>query len=144
MKKLTLLFTISFITISMYSQADAITGQWYTDGKESVIEIYSKNGKFYGKVVWMEEPHNEDGTIKRDKENPNAKLRNRPLKGLEIMKGLEYDAADHEWLDGEIYDPENGKTYSCQAELKGNDKLALRGYVGVSLIGRTTEWTRKK
>lgn len=127
-----------------YSQADAIVGQWYTDGKESVIEVYKKNNKYYGKIVWMEEPKNEDGTIKRDIENPDEDLRNRPLKGLEIMKGLEYDADDKEWKDGEIYDPENGKTYSCQAELDGRDVLALRGYLGISLIGRTTEWIRKE
>jgi uncharacterized protein (DUF2147 family) len=50
--------------------------------------------------------------------------------------------ADGTWTDGSIYDPASGYTYRCQLSLDGNDRLRLRGYVGVPLIGRTTTWTR--
>jgi uncharacterized protein (DUF2147 family) len=58
-----------------------------------------------------------------------------------ILKGFEKDG-DNEYEDGTIYDPKNGKTYSCIIRQKGN-KLSVRGYIGVSLIGRTTTWTKE-
>ena len=64
-----------------------------------------------------------------------------PLLNLQILKDFVYDAEDKEWEDGTIYDPKNGKTYSCYMTLDGT-KLNVRGYVGVSMIGRTSVWTR--
>lgn len=132
------------IAVITFGQSGAIVGQWYTDGKESIIEVYEQNNKYYGKLIWLEEPRDENGKIKRDAENPDESLRDRPLKGLVLMKGLTYDSDDKEWVDGEIYDPESGNTYSCHARLKNSDVLYLRGYMGISLIGRTTEWVRKE
>jgi uncharacterized protein (DUF2147 family) len=56
-----------------------------------------------------------------------------------LLRGLEKDG-DHEYDNGKIYDPKNGKTYSCKITHKGNT-LDLRGFVGISLIGRTSTWT---
>ncbi len=123
-------------------EADKIVGQWYTDKNESIVEIYKVGNKYHGKIIWIENPNNEDGTIKRDKDNPDPKLRNRTIQGLEIMTGLEFD--DDEWEDGEIYDPQSGNTYSCYIELENANTLSMRGYMGISILGRTTVWTRKK
>ena len=60
--------------------------------------------------------------------------------GLEILRNFKFDN-DDEWEGGKIYDPESGKTYSCNMSLTGNE-LKVRGYVGVSLLGRTETWTR--
>ena len=86
----------------------------------------------------MREP-NENGKPKVDKNNPDDDLKSRPLVGMELLSDFEFD--DDEWEDGEIYDPESGKTYSCEMTLDGNT-LNVRGYIGVSWVGRTTEWTR--
>ena len=59
------------------------------------------------------------------------------------MKDLEYDG-DDEWEDGTIYDSDSGKTYSCSMEIDKNGVLGIRGYIGFSLIGQTTEWTKCK
>lgn len=121
--------------------ADAITGIWWNAEKTAKIQVYEQSGEYYGKIVHLEVPNDESGKPKTDSKNPNEKLRSRPRKGLVILEGLKYDS-DGEYENGEIYDPESGKTYSAKAELDGKDKLDLRGYIGFSLIGRTSTWTR--
>lgn len=121
--------------------ADAITGIWWNAEKTAKIQVYENNGKYFGKIVHLETPNDERGNPKTDIKNPNEKLRTRPRLGLVILEDLNYEG-DGEYEDGEIYDPESGKTYSANAELKGKDKLDLRGYIGFSLIGRTSTWTR--
>lgn len=58
-----------------------------------------------------------------------------------MLTGFRFDG-DDEWKDGDIYDPESGKTYSCYLSLKDNNTLKVRGYIGVSLFGRSETWTR--
>ena len=77
-----------------------------------------------------------------DKENSDPKLKTRPLMGLPILQGLNYSSGA--WKDGKIYDPKNGKTYSCELTLKSPDVLEVTGYIGFSFVGRTVEWTRVK
>ena len=77
----------------------------------------------------------------RDRYNPNPALRNRAVVGMEIFSGLAL-AADHAWAGGEIYDPASGKTYDCTLALEGENRLKLRGYIGIPLLGRTTTWIR--
>jgi len=64
------------------------------------------------------------------------------IHGLNLVWGFKY-AKDNRWVGGKIYDPDNGKTYSCKMNLEG-DELKVRGYIGFSLIGRTTVWNRKQ
>ena len=142
MKSGLLLGFVLLLSFSVQAQsASDITGLWWNAEKTAKIEVYEEGGKYFGKIVHLVEP-NENGKPKTDKENPDAKLKNRKLEGLVILEGLEYDE-DNEYEDGEIYDPKSGKTYSANAELKG-DKLDLRGYIGISLIGRTSTWERIK
>mgnify|MGYP006296552083 CR=1 FL=1 len=148
MKKLHLIFMISVAVLfclnanAQGKPGDKIWGEWFTDGKKSVIKIYrAKNGMYYGKIVWLEEPR-ENGKPKLDKENPDKSKRDKPLIGLLLLREFDYEG-DNEYSGGTIYDPENGKTYRCTMTMKG-DKLFVRGYVGVKAFGRTTTWTRKK
>lgn len=121
------------------AQADPIEKVWLNGQKTGKIQIYkAKDGKFYGKIVWLAEP-NRDGKPKLDINNTNEKLRTRPVMGLLILRGFTKDGAA-EYEDGTIYDPKNGKTYSCKMTLKGST-LEVRGYVGVSMLGRTDTWT---
>lgn len=127
------------VNVSANAQADPIEKVWYNQEKTAKIQVYkAKNGKFYGKMVWLKEPL-ENGKPKVDKENPDTKKRNTPLIGLVLLSGLEKDG-DKEYDGGKIYDPKNGKTYSCKITHNGNS-LDLRGFVGISLIGRTSVWT---
>ncbi len=132
---------VLFMSFAASAQnADAITGVWWNAEKTAKVQVYEQDGKYFGKIIELVEP-NENGKPKMDKENPNNKLKSRPLKGLVILTALEYDE-DNEYEDGEIYDPKSGKTYSCNAKLVNKDQLDLRGYIGFSLIGRTSTWTR--
>ncbi len=122
-----------------YCQSDKIEGTWFNDIKDAKIQIYKSNdGKFYGKIIWLKEPV-KNGKPKLDDKNRNEKLQKQPIVGLVILKGFEKDGDTYE--DGTIYDPENGKTYDCKITYKGKT-LSIRGYVGISMFGRTTVWER--
>jgi len=126
-----------------YAQKDKIEGFWLNQEKEARIEIYkAKNGKFYGKIVWLKEP-TRDGKPKTDIHNPKAELRSQPIVGLLILKGFEKDG-DKTYENGTIYDPKNGKTYSCKITYENANTLSIRGYIGISMLGRTTTWTRSQ
>ncbi len=129
----------------IHAQAGRITGYWLTEEGESQIEIYRVAGnKFNGRIVWLEEPLEEDGRIKRDDNNPDRSLRNRPITGLEILKDFTFNSTKQEWEKGTIYDPQNGRTYDCVIRLDGNT-LRLRGFVlGMRFLGRETTWTREQ
>ena len=120
---------------------DRLEGLWYNEEKTAKIEIYlAKDQKYWGKIVWLKEPL-RDGKPKVDAYNKNPKLRERPILGLPILKHF-VKKDDDTYEDGEIYDPKNGKTYSCIITFKNPNELGIRGYIGISLIGRTTIWTR--
>ena len=132
-----------FITIFCQAQSDDILGVWLEEKKESKIEVYKKGNSFFGKIIWLKEPLDEDGNIKLDKKNPNNLMRENPINGLVIMKDLKYKKKG-EWSDGEIYDARSGKTYSLEVYMTNQNKLDLRGYLGFTLFGKTTTWTRVK
>jgi len=125
-----------------FAQKDQVEGLWLNEEKTAKVQIYlAKDGKYYGKIVWLKDP-TKDGKPKVDEKNPKESLRNTPLMGLLILKGFEKDGSTG-YEDGTIYDPKNGKTYDCKMTYKGKT-LDIRGYVGISLIGRTTTWTRSE
>ena len=121
---------------------DAGLGQWLTEGDKAVVEIFKCEDRYCGKIVWLKKPKNPDGSDVLDTENPDPSKRNRTVIGLNLVWGFRYDESKG-WVDGSIYDPDNGKTYSCKMNLEG-DTLKVRGYVGISLFGRTTVWKRKQ
>jgi uncharacterized protein (DUF2147 family) len=135
-----------FVPLFLYAQANKIEGTWYNDKKSSTILITKgSDGKYQGKINWLEEPM-ENGKPKVDDQNPDTKLQNRPILGLVIVKNFKYDSEKKRWVEGRIYDPDNGKTYDCYAWFEdGNtNQLQLKGYVaGIKALGRTTIWTRK-
>jgi len=146
MKKVSLISTLSllFFSTSFLVKAqseNAILGVWYNTEKTAKVEILKKGSAFIGKIVWLKDT-NPGGKPAVDKDNPDAKLKTRPLMGLNLLEDLKYDSGM--WEDGTIYDPKTGKTYSCQVTLKSKDVLEVKGYIGFSLIGRTVEWTKAK
>ena len=96
---------------------------------------------FGGRIIWLRDPLTEEGGVKLDENNPDPKLREQTILGLLIMKDLNYRGEGY-WADGSIYDARNGTTYSLEVTMPEKNILKLRGYWGISLIGRTTTWTR--
>lgn len=147
MNILAIMFLTSWSVGSLFAQshkADDIVGTWLNEEKTGKVQIFKISGKYYGKLVWLKEPNDKvTGKPRTDIENPDPKLKNTPLIGLVNLKGFEFNGKD-EWKDGTIYDPKNGKTYSCFIKFDSPDILKIRGYIGVSLLGRTTLWSRSE
>lgn len=125
------------------ANAQSVTGKWKTFDDEtkeakSIVEITERDGKIYGKVIEILNPAKKN--IKCT--NCSGTDKDKPVLGLEILKGLSKDGK--EYSDGKILDPSNGKLYKCTVSLDGNDKLKVRGYVGISAFGRTQNWVRVK
>lgn len=146
-KRILLIFTLLFSSTIFADdhKADDVLGYWLSEEKTGVIHIQKdeKENTYYGEIVWIKDIH--DGKVKErlDTENPDERLRSRSVLGLKNTWGFKFDG-DDEWEDGKIYDPKNGKTYSAKMELEDGGKiLELRGFIGISLLGRTTEWTRE-
>ena len=117
-------------------------GRWLTQGKSGVVEVYGcGDATLCGRLVWYRIGPNEKDPLVVDRHNPDPALRNRSLCGLVIMWGMRPDGPDT-WTDGSLYDPESGNTYSGKLSMHGDSTLSLRGYLGISLLGRTEHWTR--
>jgi uncharacterized protein (DUF2147 family) len=117
------------------SAADVILGIWTNPEKDAHFEIYKKENKYYGKIIWG------TGGDTKDSKNPDPKLRSRDLVGLTILRNFEF-SGKNTWSEDTIYDPKKGKTYSCTLSMTSANKLEVRGYVGISAFGRTETWTR--
>lgn len=142
MKQLLALLGIFFCTglLAATSSADDIVGIWLSSNGKGKIQIYKEGEHYFGKLYWMKEPNGPKGNPKLDINNPDPSLRNKPLLGSVILKHFKYD--DGEWIGGRIYDPQNGKEYKSYVKLKDPQTLSLRGYIGISLLGRTELWKR--
>ena len=117
------------------SDPDAVVGTWLVPKGDAKIGIFKCGKKYCGKITWLKKPDDVD-----DK-NPDPKKRKDKLLGRIIMWGFVY--SDGEWEGGRIYDPESGDTYKCKMWLEGG-ALNVKGYIGVSLLGRAETWKRVK
>jgi uncharacterized protein (DUF2147 family) len=134
-------FILLLFTTFTFSQS--ILGKWTTIDDEtniekSVVEIYESGGKIYGKVIEIKEAEHRN----RKCTNCTGSDKDKPILGLMIIKKLSKD--NDIYNGGTITDPKNGKIYRCKIYLEGNDKLIVRGYIGISLFGRSQTWIRKK
>lgn len=122
--------------------AQDVVGKWKLDDGSAIVEVYRQGDDFNGKIVWLAEPTEKDGTPAKDLNNPDKSLRNRQLIGLNMLSGLK--KSGNEYKGGSIYDPGNGKTYNCSMKVEG-DVLKVRGSLDKrGLLGRTMDWFRVK
>ena len=133
-----MVMTLLLPSSSLALSANDIVGVWITPGAKSNVQISSSGGSYSGKIIWLKEP-NRDGKPKTDVNNTDASKRGRKLMGLSLLSGFTFKG-DH-W-EGQIYNPEDGKTYSCVLYLKGRN-LEVRGYVMNPAFGKSQTWTKK-
>ena len=141
-----LLFTVIsmlFAGALLAQTENKIVGVWLTQDKDSKVQIYKgKDGSFHGAIVWLKEP-TRNGQPKKDDKNPDAKLKSRPIMGLNLLAGFHFDKDENEWIDGTIYDPKSGKTYKCLMWFDGDpNMLHVKGFIGFSLMGKEIQWTK--
>lgn len=136
---LSLFFVIGFSFLS-FSQ-DITKGTWFNEEKTAKVQFYLTGEKLFGKIVWLKDPLNKEGKPKSDQFNPDPKSKNNTLIGLVFLKNFE-KKSENKWENGKIYDPNNGKTYSSEMHLVNSKLLNVRGFVGISLLGRTSKFTK--
>lgn len=133
--------TISF-SFMLDEEGDRLIGVWEPSHGKAKVKIEKIGTKYFGKIVWLREPIDPvTQKPKVDKNNPDASMQNVPLKGYRLLNDFIYSGKD-EWTEGTIYDPENGSTYKCVINMKDNNTLDIRGYIGVKALGRTDVWKR--
>ena len=122
--------------------AQDVVGKWKLSDGTAIVEVYQKGDVFNGKIVWLQNPTEADGSPAVDDKNPDPKLRSRQVLGLNMLSNLK--KTGDEYSGGSIYDPGNGKTYNCSMKVEG-DVLKVRGSLDKKgLIGRTMDWFRVK
>ena len=138
----------SVAALCLAANGDDILGVWNDAEKDAKIEIFKCENKYCGKIVSAKEPNypagskeGTPGSPRLDHNNPDIAKRSRPIIGLRIMNDFTF-AGDDVWKDGTVYDPKNGKAYRGKMTLVSPNKLVMRGFVGIPLFGRSTEWTR--
>jgi uncharacterized protein (DUF2147 family) len=136
-----LILNISKAQTAEVAESDKIVGVWEVGSGKARVKITKYGDKFGGKIVWLKEPTYPDGTKKVDKNNPDETKRTTPLLGYNNLLGFSYKGKS-EYDGGTIYDPENGSVYNCNISLQDNNTIEVRGYIGVSLFGRTDTWKR--
>jgi len=135
---ITLLIT-TLHTLAQSPPGDQINGTWLSEDKDGKIEIFRSGNTYYGRLLWGKYVLDENGKPRHDVKNPDPKLRDSLLQNMIILTGLLYK--DGKWQDGKIYDPISGKAYSVSITFRDGD-LALRGYIGIEMLGKTTIWKR--
>jgi len=134
--------SLFFLEAQLVGQNTGILGIWKTiddatQQEKSHVELYMKSGKLYGRVINLL----PNATTKVCISCPGEK-NGKSLIGMDII----WNMSDHgsTWENGQILDPKTGKIYSCSMSLEGYDNLKVRGYLGISLFGRTQIWKRVK
>ena len=140
MKKIILASFVFLFGILSYAQS--VTGTWKTINdktkkEKSYVKLYeTKSGKIQGDVSKILTKGKEDAKCTDCKGDKKDK----PIQGMTIIWGME--KSGDEWINGRILDPNSGKEYSCKMKLKDKNTLEVRGFMGVSLLGRTQTWYR--
>lgn len=136
------LFLICFLSLFYFfsnaqSKASDFAGKYLVPAKDAAIQIYESSGKYYGKIILNKDP------AKLDVNNPKKEKQSRKILGMNIMSDFTFDG-ENTMENGTIYDPKNGKTYDCKISRDEKGNLNVRGFIGISLLGRTETWERLK
>lgn len=139
-KKIFITSLFCFFAFSLMLTAQSPVGLWKTIDDEtgeakSYVEIYEQGGKYFGKITKL---LLKPADTVCDKCSGSKK--DKPVVGMVILTNLK-KYKDY-WSYGKILDPTNGKVYKCSVWLDGKDKLKLRGYIGISALGRNQMWHR--
>ncbi len=134
---LALLMGLAVTAAPAPQSGDAVVGRWKTPVHNGIVEISRCGASICGKIVSSDKLRTNPNLA--DAQNSDKALRNRRLMNLQILSGFKQQGAG--WYGGKIYNAEDGKTYSAEVTMSGNDQLNLRGCVFKPFC-RTQTWTR--
>ena len=143
-EKMKQLFTLILVLFAGATYAQSVLGSWKSIDDEtgkarSIVDIYERKGKIYGKIIKTFPELNEDPDPVCDECDEDDPRYKKKIIGMEIIEGLEKDGS--EYSGGKILDPENGNVYKCKIWVE-EGKLIVRGYIGFSLMGRSQTWVK--
>lgn len=135
------LFCLNF---SAQINKDDILGRWLATDKSVAVNIYREGNSFRAKVIWFDERLGSGTPMNKrvDSNNPNPKLRNAKIIGMDILDGLDYNSQNQHWENGKIYDASSGKTWDAFAEINKEKQLYVRGYWKLKCLGKSLYFTR--
>jgi uncharacterized protein (DUF2147 family) len=143
-RRLTLLASIFLATIAGADEATySVAGTWLSEDGTGLVNIELGENGPVGTIAGAPDGADQHKPSDKDELNPDPALRDRLLLGLTIMDSFT-SAGEGKWKGGRIYDPNSGKTYKCKLNLVDPNTLELRGYIGISLLGRTETWKRRE
>jgi uncharacterized protein (DUF2147 family) len=121
--------------------SDSPIGLWKTiDDKtgaaRAIVRIYEQDGRLFGKIEGSFMP----GAEHRFCEVCTDERKGQPMLGLIIIRNMKHTG--DEYSGGDILDPDTGSVYHCKMHVEGGTRLVLRGYIGISLLGRNQTWQR--
>jgi len=120
--------------------SNSVIGKWESDEKDVRMEFFKEGDQLRARLLWGNKIVEADGrTSKKDEKNPDKNMRSRNIIGIISVTELKWNGK--EYTGGRIYDPPSGKTYDCKVWFE-KDKLYLRGFMGVSMLGKTVPWHR--
>lgn len=121
--------------------SDPAHGLWLTENERAIIAMAPCGDETCGRMVWVAEPTDERGSLKRDLRNADQAKRDRPICGLDLVGGLSREG-EGAWAAGWLYNPKDGATYSAEVRALSPERLEVRGYLGVPLLGGSQVWKR--
>ena len=137
-------YSFFLLFVPVFSLAAEVTGKLKTiddatKKPKSIVEITKAGDELKGKIVELIDPEEKDPTCKKCE----GEKKDKPILGLEFIWGMKETKPGVEWADGKIFDSKHGTTYGCRLRLIENgEKLEVRGFVGISLFGRSQTWLR--
>jgi uncharacterized protein (DUF2147 family) len=130
---------VSMIALtSVAARAADPSGLWLSQDGDVKMKVAHCGAAICGNIAWLKHPSDDKGRPKVDKNNADASKRNRPIIGTPIMLSMKADGAD-KW-SGQVYNAEDGKTYSGSFTLAGSNRADLKGCVAI--ICKSKSWTR--
>jgi len=138
--------TIAIVSAPIFAPASepdpsGVLGFWMDPPKKLAVEIYPCGEQLCAKIVWLGKKYLKNGDYRRDRKNPDPALRQRSWCGIEVITGLKLKRDDY-WKNGRFYYPKKGRTYDVDIKLKDDDRLELRAYLGIRLLGKSETWLR--
>lgn len=132
--------------------SEDVLGEWEIAEGGSIVTMRrcgEAGAQYCGQLSWMDQnTYAEDdpdaGKLKTDRANSDPALAAKPLLGIDLVHGFRWDPEQNRWVDGKIYNPFDGKTYNCWLEMESDQKLKIRGYVGLPILGMTVFWNRSE
>lgn len=123
---------------------DRICGKWESVEKSLIIQVYLEGGNYKAKIIWFSDTEGKPMDYWTDRRNPNPALRNRKILGMEVLRGLQYNADNNSWENGMVYDSKHGREWNASATIDKYGRLRVRGYWHFKFIGRTMTFYRVK